>query len=102
MIKRFPIAAIDDAVERAIDNLNYDFSGSKKRRYQAKPLLLLERFNRRNHRRQESSGSVIRYVRERIGEDVKITVAEADASAMRTKYAFKILGYDELCQKQRC
>jgi uncharacterized protein (DUF362 family) len=26
-------------------------------------------------------------------------VAEADASAMRTKFAFSILGYDELCQK---
>jgi uncharacterized protein (DUF362 family) len=26
-------------------------------------------------------------------------VAEADASAMRTKFAFSVLGYDELCQK---
>jgi uncharacterized protein (DUF362 family) len=43
--------------------------------------------------------AIIKYIRERIGNDVNITVAEADASAMRTKFAFSILGYDELCQK---
>ena len=43
--------------------------------------------------------AVIKYLRKRIGNDVNITVAEADASAMRTKFAFSVLGYDELCQK---
>lgn len=43
--------------------------------------------------------SIIKYIRERISSDVNITVAEADASAMKTKFAFKILGYDELCRR---
>jgi uncharacterized protein (DUF362 family) len=43
--------------------------------------------------------AVIKYLRKRIGNDFNITVAEADASAMRTKFAFSVLGYDELCQK---
>lgn len=42
----------------------------------------------------------IDWVRQRIGKDVAITVAEADASAMRTKYAFKMLGYEKLCREK--
>ena len=40
--------------------------------------------------------AIIDYVRGRTGKDARILVAEADASAMRTKYAFKVLGYDRL------
>jgi len=42
---------------------------------------------------------VIDWVRERFG-DVDIKVAEADASAMRTKYAFKVLGYEKLAKEK--
>jgi uncharacterized protein (DUF362 family) len=39
---------------------------------------------------------LIDYVREAYGEDVDIKIVEADASAMRTKLAFKVLGYEKL------
>jgi uncharacterized protein (DUF362 family) len=42
---------------------------------------------------------IIDYVREKFG-DVEIKVAEADASAMRTKYAFPVLGYDGLAKEK--
>lgn len=42
---------------------------------------------------------IIDWVRERFG-DVDIKVAEADASAMRTKYAFPALGYDRLAKEK--
>ena len=42
---------------------------------------------------------IIDYVREKFG-DVDIKVAEADASAMRTKYAFPVLGYDGLAKEK--
>ena len=42
---------------------------------------------------------IIDYVRERFG-DVDIKVAEADASAMRTKYAFPVLRYDKLAEEK--
>ena len=45
--------------------------------------------------------AIIDYVREKYGNDVKIRVAEADASAMRTKYAFKMLGYEKLAQEKK-
>jgi len=42
--------------------------------------------------------AVIDYIRNQMGKDVDITIAEADASAMKTKYSFKVLGYDKLSQ----
>ena len=44
--------------------------------------------------------ATIDIVREKCGENVNIKVAEADASAMRTKYAFKILGYEKLSKEK--
>lgn len=43
---------------------------------------------------------IIDFVRERFGEDVDIKVAEADASAMRTKHAFPVLGYDRVAKEK--
>jgi len=43
---------------------------------------------------------IIDHVRERFGTDIDIRVAEADASAMRTKYAFLMLGYEKLAEEK--
>ena len=95
---QFPSSEIDGAVEKAIDDLNYDFSGVNN--VVIKPNLCYY-WNASTGETTDGRVvcSVIKYVREKIGKDVNITVAEADASAMRTKFAFSILGYDELCQK---
>jgi len=44
---------------------------------------------------------VIDYVRERYGADVDVKVVEADASAMKTKYAFPVLGYEKLAKEKK-
>jgi len=46
-------------------------------------------------------GAIICWVRETYGEDVNIRIVESDASAMRTKYAFTILGYRKLAQDKQ-
>jgi uncharacterized protein (DUF362 family) len=46
-------------------------------------------------------GGIIDYVREEFGARVRIKVAEADASAMRTKYAFPVLGYTSLAWEKK-
>lgn len=43
---------------------------------------------------------IIDYVREACGENVNIKIVEADASAMRTKLAFKVLGYEKLAKEK--
>jgi len=45
--------------------------------------------------------AIIDYIRHHNGDGIDIVVAEADASAMRTKYAFRMLGYDKLAQRKR-
>ena len=99
-VKNQPFASseIDSAVEKAIDNLNYDFRSISN--VVIKPNLCYY-WNASTGETTDGRVvcAIIKYIRERIGNDVNITVAEADASAMRTKFAFSILGYDELCQK---
>jgi uncharacterized protein (DUF362 family) len=40
--------------------------------------------------------ALIDYIRETLGKDTQIVIAEADASAMKTRHAFKMLGYEKL------
>lgn len=42
--------------------------------------------------------AIIDYLRARINDDVSIFIAEADATAMKCQYAFKMLGYENLSQ----
>jgi uncharacterized protein (DUF362 family) len=44
--------------------------------------------------------AVIDYLRAKLGSAVSISIAEADASAMQTKFAFSVLGYRQLSQKK--
>ncbi|MCW4003212.1 MAG: DUF362 domain-containing protein [Candidatus Bathyarchaeota archaeon] len=94
----FSSSVIDDVVERAIDCLSYDFSGVKN--VMIKPNLCYY-WNASTGETTDGRVvcSVIKYLKKKIGNDVNITVAEADASAMRTKYAFSILGYNDVCQQ---
>ena len=89
---------IDAAVEKAIDSLNYNFSGVNN--VVIKPnLCYYWTASTGETTDQRVVTSVIKYIKEKLGKDINITVAEADASAMQTKYAFTILGYDEMCRK---
>jgi len=94
----FSDAEIESAVEKAIDNLNFNFRNITN--VVIKPNLC---YYWAASTGETTDGrvvcAIINYIREKIGKDVYITVAEADASAMRTKYAFSVLEYDELCQK---
>jgi uncharacterized protein (DUF362 family) len=44
---------------------------------------------------------LIDHLRETYGNDVEIKIVEADASAMRTKYAFPLLGYTRLAERKK-
>ena len=43
--------------------------------------------------------ALIDLLRERISSDVNISIVESDASAMKCKYAFKMLGYEKLSKE---
>jgi uncharacterized protein (DUF362 family) len=44
---------------------------------------------------------IIDWVREEFGPEVDIKIAEADATAMKTKYVFRMLGFEELAEKKK-
>ncbi len=43
--------------------------------------------------------ALINVIRDQISPDVNISIVESDASAMRCKYAFKLLGYENMAKK---
>jgi uncharacterized protein (DUF362 family) len=45
-------------------------------------------------------GALVDYLRGAYGQDLTIRVVEADATAMRTKHVFPILGYDRLAENK--
>lgn len=44
-------------------------------------------------------GALIALIREEVSPNVHISIVESDASAMRCKYAFKMLGYEQLSKQ---
>ena len=45
--------------------------------------------------------ALVDVIRSQVSPDVHFSIVESDASAMRCKYAFKILGYEKIAQKHR-
>jgi len=89
---------INETVSKALDALSYDFE-EKVDLVIIKPnLCYYWDFSTGETTDPRVVSAVIDWVRQRIRKDVCIVVAEADASAMRTKYAFKMLGYEKLSQ----
>lgn len=93
-------ADIFDTVEKALGMLEYDFSG-KIRTVVIKPnLCYYWDYSTGETTDPRVVSAVIDCIRVKIGSDIDISIAEADASAMKTKFAFSVLGYDKLCQKK--
>jgi uncharacterized protein (DUF362 family) len=92
---------IVDTVENVLDKLDFNFNNNI-RRVIIKPNLCYYW----HHSTGETTdprvvSAVIDYIRSKLGSDVEIFVAEADASAMRTKFAFKVLEFDKLSKRKK-
>jgi len=96
--KNFLDDDIDKAVERAIDRLNFNFRDDIQHVVIKPNLCYYWDYSTGETTDPRVVSAVIDYVRRKIGKDVSISVAEADASAMKTKYSFRVLGYDKLCR----
>lgn len=46
-------------------------------------------------------GALIDLLRERITPDITVSIMESDASAMKCRHAFRMLGYEKLAQKKK-
>ena len=96
----FEQGAITEAVHRALDLAGYS--------PQSPPQTVAIKPNLRfywDHSTGETTdprvvGAVIDYVRGRWNPEARISVVETDASSMRTRYAYPILGYDRLATEK--
>ena len=88
------------SVNRALAKLSFDFSNRIKT-VVIKPNLCYY-WNASTGETTDTRvvSAIIDYIRQELGSEIDISVAEADASAMKTKYAFSVLGYDRLCKEK--
>jgi len=87
---------ISETVSRALDLLNYDLNGSGDFIVIKPNLCYYWDYSTGETTDPRVVSAVIDWTRQRVGKDACILVAEADASAMRTQYAFKMLGYEKM------
>ncbi len=90
---------INETVWESLDLLDYDYDGEVSSVVIKPNLCYYWDYSTGETTDPRVVSAVIDWVRQNMG-DVRIHVAEADASAMRTKYAFKILGYDRVSQQK--
>jgi uncharacterized protein (DUF362 family) len=94
--KNFADKDIQDSVRRSFDLLGYNFK-KKIDKVLIKPnLCYYWDYSTGETTDPRVVSAIIDCLRAIFGEDISIFVAEADASAMKTKYSFKMLGYEEL------
>jgi len=98
--KNFSEKEIDEAVARAVDLLGFNFSGEIENVVIKPNLCYYWDYSTGETTDPRIVSALIDYVRRRLVKDVNIFIAEADASAMKTKYSFKILGYDKLSRRK--
>jgi uncharacterized protein (DUF362 family) len=97
-VPNFSGGEIDNAVANAISQLGFSFKDEIHDVVLKPNLCYYWNYSTGETTDPRVVSAVVDYVRAKLGNDINITVAEADASAMRTKYCFKVLGYDRLCQ----
>lgn len=97
-VKDFSDEDMGNAISRAIDQLGFNFSGNIQNVVIKPNLCYYWDSSTGETTDPRVVSAVIDYVRMKVGKSVNISIAEADASAMKTKYAFKVLQYDKLSQ----
>jgi uncharacterized protein (DUF362 family) len=96
--KNFSNKDVHDAVSRALDQLNFNFN------YEIRTVVIKPNMCYYwDHSTGQTTdprvvSAVIDFVRDHVSKDMSIIVAEADASAMKTHYSFRVLGYDKMCE----
>ena len=99
--KGYSKEAIDTCVARALDALNYDIDVRCDSVIIKPNLCYYWDYSTGETTDPRVVSAIVDWIRQTVGNNVSIFVAEADASAMRTKYAFKMLGYERLARRKK-
>jgi uncharacterized protein (DUF362 family) len=90
--------AIADAISNALDLINYRFQNVNN--IVIKPNMCYYWLASTGHTTDPVFiGTLIDLLRQKVKADVKISIVESDASAMKCRHAFKLLGYEKLAEE---
>lgn len=93
-------SSVEEVVFRALDLLSYDWVSDPGSVVIKPNLCYYWDYSTGETTDPRVVSAIIDYVRARTSKDARIVVAEADGSAMRTRYAFKVLGYERLSSRK--
>lgn len=100
-VKDFSDKDIESAVDRAIGQLSIRFKGNIRNVVIKPNMCYYWDCSTGETTDPRVVSAVIDHLRCKLGTNLNISIAEADASAMKTKYSFKVLGYDKLSQAKK-
>lgn len=89
-----------DAIVQSLNLINYSFSGGVRRVVIKPNLCYYWDCTTGQTTTPAFVSALIDLIREKAGPDVDIALVESDASAMRCKYAFRMLGYEQLAAEK--
>lgn len=95
-IQQHTIASASKAIHEALDSIGYTFPRECSSIVIKPNLCYYWDYSTGETTDPRFVAAVIQTVRERISANVNISVAEADASAMKCEHAFRMLGYEKL------
>jgi uncharacterized protein (DUF362 family) len=99
-IQNNPQSRFKQAIAESLNLINYTFDGAIKKIVLKPNLCYYWDCTTGQTSDPKFVGDLIDYLREQVSEDVEIAIVESDASAMRCKYAFRMLGFERLAAEK--
>jgi uncharacterized protein (DUF362 family) len=92
--------SLHEAIEKSLDEIHFQFC-PKSQKITIKPnLCYYWDYSTGETTDPKFVGALVDIIRKRISSNVEISVVESDASAMKCKYAFKMLGYEKMADEK--
>ncbi len=95
------VYGIKQAITNSLNLINYEFKKDMKNVVIKTNLCYYWDFTTGQTTDPRFIASLIDIIREKTSPDIDIAIIESDASAMKCKYAFKMLGYDKLSEDRK-
>ena len=95
-IRRNTIASMKQAIRESLDLINYSFNKEVKKIAIKPNMCYYWDYSTGQTTDPRFTAALIELLRERLSPDIDIAIVESDASAMKCKHVFKILGYEKL------
>lgn len=91
-------ADMTKAIEDSLDLINYRFSKNIKKVVIKPNMCYYWDYSTGQTTDPRFVAALIKMLREKISQDIDISIVESDASAMKCKYVFKFLGYEKMAK----